>query len=145
MSRKQGIIYYMNHSPVPYLLCADVTWFLAHSCGGKLPTESKYWYMYNKFPAIILSMYLPCAAVHLVNSTSLYWESNHHFINAIIQLICSWKKTITTNICCPCQCSIEQPWFLHQDGSRNGKTHNWFLYPYTLVFIWSLPSHTTGT
>ena len=38
MSRKQGIIYYMNHSPVPYLLCADVTWFLAHSCGGKLPT-----------------------------------------------------------------------------------------------------------
>ena len=91
--------------------------------------QSKYWYMYNKFPAIILSMYLPCAAVHLVNSTSLYWESNHHFINAIIQLICSWKKTITTNICCPCQCSIEQPWFLHQDGSRNGKTHNWFLFP----------------
>ena len=84
MSRKQGIISYMNHSPVPYLLCADVTWFLALSCGGKLPTESKYWYMYIKFPAIILSMYLPCAAVHLVNSTSLCWERNHHFTNAII-------------------------------------------------------------
>ena len=132
MSRKQGLV----------LTKLSTTWiiFLYHTCSVLVSLgflhfpvvgnylQWKYWYI----PAFILSMYLPCAAVHLANSNSLCWERNHHFINAIIHLVCSWKKAITNSICWESKSlsvSYRTTLFLHQDGSRNGITHNWFLFP----------------